>query len=279
MKADQPKKRRRFVPFPDTNGFTLIELLVVIAIIAILAAMLLPALSKAKVQGLSTSCENNLKQLDLAWIQYTSDFQNKMPPNWVTSADAWIDGAIGDVSSPQGVTNIQPIIKGLLYGYCPNYHIYQCPGNTQGSDLDTTPAFRNLPMIRNYSIEGRMGGLNDPLVSTTYVLTAAYPEYSKVDQIMWPAPTQAINFVDESCNTIDDGFFAVDESTTEWQNSPTGRHMKGTQFGFADGHAEHWTWQTLPAEQDLSASVTLGHGVSTLSDLRRVQNAVFLPNP
>ncbi len=107
--------------------------------------------------------------------------------------------------------------------------------------MDSTPSLRNVPMIRNYSIEGRMCGLNDRLLSATYVLTGAYPEYSKANQNMWPAPTPAISFVDESCNTIDDGIFVVDESTTESQNSPTGRHMKGTQFGFADGHAEHWT--------------------------------------
>jgi prepilin-type N-terminal cleavage/methylation domain-containing protein/prepilin-type processing-associated H-X9-DG protein len=263
---------------PAVAGFTLIELLVVIAIIAILAAMLLPGLSRAKMQGLSTSCMNNIKQLDLAWLSYAPDYQYKMPPNWVRAVDAWIDGDIGDVSTPQGVTNLQPIVKGLLYPYCPNYHIYQCPANIEGSILDTQ--LPRVVMIRNYSIEGRMGGANDPESpsGTSGILGTAYPEYSKLDQVMWPAPTQAINFVDESCNTIDDGFFAIQTSTTEWQNSPTGRHLKGTQFGFADGHAEHWTWRTLTGEQHLNAPV-ISSGVSTESDLIRVQNAVFLPKP
>ncbi len=274
----EDKRARNWPCAPRTQtAFTLIELLVVIAIIAILAAMLLPGLSRAKMQGLSTSCMNNIKQLDLAWLSYASDNQNKMPPNWVSAANAWIDGAIGDVSTPQGVTNLQPILKGLLYSFCPNYNIYHCPANTIGSVLD--PSLRNVVPIRNYSIEGRMGGAHDPSDDTTYVLTAEYPEYSKMDQVMWPAPSQAINFVDESCNTIDDGYFAMQTVTTMWQNSPTARHLKGTQFGFADGHAEHWTWQVLSTEQDLNASVTAVHGQNTESDLIRVQNAVFLRQP
>jgi prepilin-type processing-associated H-X9-DG protein len=95
---------------------------------------------------------------------------------------------------------------------------------------------------------------------------------------MWPAPTQAINFVDESINTIDDGYFALDLSTSDWQNSPTTRHMRGTQFGFADGHAEHWTWHAISTEQDLNAPVN-NRGVNSLSDLVRIQDAVFLPKP
>jgi prepilin-type N-terminal cleavage/methylation domain-containing protein/prepilin-type processing-associated H-X9-DG protein len=261
-----------------TDGFTLIELLVVIAIIAILAAMLLPALSKAKVEGQSTACESNLKQLDLAWIIYAQDFQNKMPPNWVSVANAWIDGAIGDVSTSAGVTNIQPIIKGLLYPYCANIHVYQCPGNTKGSDMDSGP-YRNIAPIRNYSIEGRMGGANDPGGDTTYILTTAYPEYSKMNDVVWPPPAAAINFVDESVNTIDDGYFAMQDGNTEWQNSPTGRHNGGTPFGFADGHAEFWKWVSLAGDQDINANVSLPGGRNTLQDLKRVQNAVFLAKP
>ena len=226
------------------NGFTLIELLVVIAIIAILAAMLLPGLSRAKSQGLSTSCMTNIKQLDLGWLSYASDNKERMPPNWLSSPNAWIDGVFGDVSTAGGVTNLLPIKLGLLYPYCPNYETYRCPANIGGSSMESG-VLRNVTMVRNYSIEGRMGAKNDPNTDTTYVLGAAYPLYSKMSDILRPAPTQAINFVDESVNTIDDGYFAMQTVQTEWQNSPTVRHLKGTVFGFADGHSEHWSFRKL----------------------------------
>ena len=268
--------RKRACAAPPPAACTLIELLVVIAIIAILAAILLPGLARAKMQGQSTSCLNNIKQLNLAWVSYALDNRNLMCPNWVNTANAWIDGVNGDVTTAMGATNTSPITKGLLYSYCPNYHIYKIPPCKVGS---AQHAITNLIVVPNYTLEGRMGGANDPSVNTDYVLGPDYPQYSKMDQVLWPAPSLAINFVDESINTIDDGFFAMDTQQSYWQNSPTVRHLKGTQFGFADGHAEHWSWKTLSAEQDLDASVNLGGGRTTLPDLIRVQNAVFLAQP
>src|SRR6185369_6738433 len=109
---------------PARPGFTLIELLVVIAIISILAALLLPALSKAKARGQSIACLNNLKQMQLAWLTYTDDNQDVMPLNWL-DATGWYDlpgsWVLRNAGLEAGLTNIT---SGTLYPYVRNVRSY-----------------------------------------------------------------------------------------------------------------------------------------------------------
>src|SRR6267142_7033164 len=110
----------------NTKAFTLIELLVVIAIIAILAAMLLPALSRAKEKASGISCINNLKQLTLAAHMYAGDFQDAIPPNVVNDPRAWVSG---DVSALPGATNVTDIRAAVLFPYNRSEPVYRCPGD------------------------------------------------------------------------------------------------------------------------------------------------------
>ena len=237
------------------TGFTLIELLVVIAIIAILAAMLLPALSRAKQRAQTIACISNLKQLGLGWIMYAGDNGDSVMDNSLSGTTvAWINETTGWVNTSTGATNILALQQGLLFAYVSNPGVYACP------------AASSPRLVRNYSIEGRMNGDQE------YVLGPQYPAYSKMNQIISPAPVNAMVFVDESINTIDDGYFAMQSGTTEWQNSPTVRHAKGGTFAFADGHSERWGWKVLNSEQHGDASTG-----NTLADMVRVQNAIFTP--
>ena len=265
-------------PVPGRRAFTLIELLVVIAIIAILASMLLPALSKAKLKAQSAICVGNLKQLGAAFVMYANDNYDMIVPNWLLDSRAWIDGNRGDLSSLPGATNLLTIRQGLLFNYNPHVGVYQCPTAVRGPKA--LPLWVRL--VRNYSLEGRMGGASAAdraqyrlSADTEWVLGAAYPQYKKTIQIKNPSPAQAMTFVDESIETLDDGYFAVNAAAqiNEWQNSPTVRHGKSGVFGFADGHAERWRWRGLSVEQALNASATTP--VNSTVDLRRVQNAVF----
>jgi len=261
------------------RAFTLIELLVVIAIIAILAAMLLPALSKSKLKAQSAICVGNLKQLGAAFVMYANDNYDMIVPNWLLDPRAWIDGNRGDLSSLPGATNLLTLRQGLLFQYNPNVGVYQCPTATRGP--------KGLPiwvrLVRNYSLEGRMGGATAAdraryhlSTDTEWVLGSAYPQYKKTSQIQHPGPAQAMTFVDESIETLDDGYFAVNatDRIDKWQNSPTVRHGNSGVLGFADGHAERWRWRVLSVEQSLDASAT--SPVNSLVDLRRIQQAVFL---
>ena len=269
-------KRRNAV----RGGFTLIELLVVIAIIAILASMLLPALSKAKAKTQGTKCMSNLKQLQFGWQMYALDHDGLLVKNWLNSPQAWIGGG---VNSLPGATNQNDIKNGKLFRYNPAYEIYQCAAANSPKEFPSSinkAQMRGRLLVRNVSMQGRMGGSNgtDGGIDTSWVLGAKYPQYTRDSQIVSPSPSEAMVFLDESKETVDDGYFAVKAPAPDgpdlWQNSPTVRHNKGAGFSFADGHAEIWKWQFLNRDQGLDAGVTLPGGINTKKDLDKLKRAV-----
>jgi hypothetical protein len=128
---------------------------------------------------------------------YADDYNGVMVPNWIMDSRAWIDGTKGDVSTPVGATNIVAVKESLLFKYNPNVGLYMCPAAVKGPS--TAPAPR---VVRNYSLEGRMGGATAAdnaqygVPSTDWVLGSAYPQYKKMTDIKRPAPSEAMTFVD-----------------------------------------------------------------------------------
>ena len=210
-------------------AFTLIELLVVIAIIAILAAMLLPALSKAKTKAQSISCLSNTKQLTLAWIMYSGDNQEQLVQNYkYDQTYAWIRGEVNYIPGDIAVTNIT---NGKLWPYNTSLGIYVCPADDYKRNGTT-----KMARVRSFSMSGQMNS-DEPGVNPTY------PIRKKTSDIINPSPVGALVFMDESSITLDDGYFAIQVDNRVWQNSPTDRHDRAATLSFADGHSEIYKWK------------------------------------
>ena len=201
------------------EGFTLIELLIVIAIIALLMAILLPALNRAREQGKRAVCLNNVKTLTVAWTMYCDEYDQYLPKAY-TDTDGWIQEIPGYRLNPEQAPrdiHLKALRGGTLFPYLRTTKIFRCPVAKRSE-------------LRTYSITHAMNGFAS---DGGKIVKRATEIKHAADRIV---------FLDDFIRDWD-ACWMLYWSQPKWWNTTPIRHGYGNVFSFGDNHAEYWKWQ------------------------------------
>ena len=225
---------------PDRNAcaFTLLELLVVVAIIAILAALLLPAVARAKAHGKKVGCINNQRQLALAWLLYTSDNTELIPANGLNDSPdqnrkLWVQGNFFNPDSSRTNIYMMDPRYALFANYIKTPSTYVCPTDKPTVKVSGV----EYPKLRSYAMNvyvGWTGAWDSRLPSVGFKIFRKHSDM--------PRPTNIFLFQDVNPESICWPYFGVYMNSDEFFNFPNSSHLKRGIISFADGHVEMRRW-------------------------------------
>jgi len=245
------------------GGFTLVELLVVIAIIAILAALLLPALSGARLRAQSASCLNNERQLTFACMLYADEASDRLPYNLGASEISenaavglyinWSDPIMDWEPNHTDNTNTVLLTQGGIGPYAGRAaNIYHCPADRYVSDLQSAQGW--FSRVRSISMNAMLGDAGRYTLSGGNTNNPLYRQFFKISQV--PQPAMIFMFIEEHANSISDGYFINNGTSYTWRRLPAAYHQRAANLSFTDGHAEKHKW----LEAETSPPVLPGEG-------------------
>ena len=255
------------------KAFTLAELLVVVMIIAILAALVLPALGKAKERGQCIACCNNVRQLSLAWSVYADEHEGRLAYNLAMTGSSfrtnmnWVNDVLSWDLNPDN-TNLDALTGASLgYYVSRSVDIYRCPSDRSISSVQNEAGWGRR--VRSYSLNAMMGDAGEASSAGHNINNPDYRQYFKMMDI--DRPSELFAFLDEHPDSIDDGyflnkapvqsdpgyFFGFDYGSPEWTDLPASYHNRSTEISYADGHVALHKWQGKKILQRVQHSSSL----------------------
>jgi len=234
----------RAQPSAGRYGFTLIELLVVIAIIAVLAGLLLPALSRAKAQAQGVICAGNLRQMSLSWLLYADDNRDRIPPNEHVVHGTWVRGSLDNAVPRPDNTNVLNLMNSHLWPYHRTLGIWRCPSDKSVS----RHGGQNLARVRSISMNSHLNSRTDAWDNTDQY---PFKIFRRVGDMTVRGPSGIFVFLDEREDRINNGYFGVEMSGFEPRvpaalrliDFPGSYHNGAANVAFADNHMERKRWQ------------------------------------
>jgi prepilin-type N-terminal cleavage/methylation domain-containing protein len=241
------------------GAFTLVELLLVIAVIAILAALLMPALAAAQARSKRVACLDNLKQSALSFQMYTADNDGKLAQNYPLGEGGSNSWVLGSMKVPSDSTNKTLIRQAKFFPYASQVTLYRCPSDPSRTE--------DAPRVRSYSMNGWIGSR----YMETYPGPTGYRTFVRDSELAVAGPAKLWVIIDEHEASIDDAWFPVTmDDSQPFASFPATRHQGSYGLNFADGHAEFYKLQ------DPESRIAEGPGRANNPDWQRLKQVTTI---